>query len=68
MRNAAFDRLTQVRVSQTLQLAVQVADLKYALLVYTSGPATAHALDERRTDVQATLDSVDKPLTPTGTG
>ncbi|MGB8407821.1 MAG: hypothetical protein WCE30_27530 [Mycobacterium sp.] len=55
-------------MSQTLQLAVQVADLKYALLVYTSGPATAHALDERRTDVQATLDSVDKPLTPTGTG
>ncbi|MEZ0049875.1 hypothetical protein ABIA30_000865 [Mycobacterium sp. MAA66] len=44
LRNAAFDRLTQVRASQALQLAVQVADLKNAFLVYTSGPATADAL------------------------
>lgn len=44
LRNAAFDRLTQVRETQSRQLQAQVADLKKALLIYTSGPATADAM------------------------
>lgn len=44
LRNAAFDRLTQVRETQARQFVVQVADLKNALLVYTSGPVMAEAV------------------------
>lgn len=44
LRNAAFDRLTQVRETQARQFLVQVSTLKKALLVYTSGPAMADAL------------------------
>ncbi|MHA7664872.1 adenylate/guanylate cyclase domain-containing protein [Mycolicibacterium sp. HS_4_1] len=44
LRNAAFDRLTQVRETQARQFVVQVSTLKKALLVYTSGPAMAEAV------------------------
>jgi class 3 adenylate cyclase len=44
LRNAAFDRLTQIRETQSRQLTAQIADLKKALLVYTSGPAMSDAL------------------------
>ncbi|MCX8560872.1 HAMP domain-containing protein [Mycolicibacterium mucogenicum] len=44
LRNAAFDRLTQVRETQARQFIVQVSTLKKALLVYTSGPAMAEAV------------------------
>jgi len=44
LRNAAFDRLTQVRETQTRQFGTQISTLKKALLVYTSGPAMADAL------------------------
>ncbi|MUL79128.1 adenylate/guanylate cyclase domain-containing protein [Mycolicibacterium sp. CBMA 226] len=44
LRNAAFDRLTQVRETQARQFGTQVSTLKKALLVYTSGPAMADAL------------------------
>lgn len=44
LRNAAFDRLTQVRETQARQFGSQVSTLKKALLVYTSGPAMGDAL------------------------
>ncbi|WP_285032522.1 adenylate/guanylate cyclase domain-containing protein [Mycolicibacterium sp. lyk4-40-TYG-92] len=44
LRNAAFDRLTQVRETQARQFIVQVSTLKKALLVYTSGPAMGEAV------------------------
>jgi class 3 adenylate cyclase len=44
LRNAAFDRLTQVRETQSRQFVVQVSTLKKALLVYTSGPAMGEAV------------------------
>ncbi|CAM5736870.1 adenylate/guanylate cyclase domain-containing protein [Mycolicibacterium aubagnense] len=44
LRNAAFDRLTQVRETQARQFGSQVSILKKALLVYTSGPAMGDAL------------------------
>ncbi|SHU59348.1 family 3 adenylate cyclase [Mycobacteroides abscessus subsp. abscessus] len=44
LRNAAFDRLTQVRETQSRQFAAQVTNLKNALLIYTSGPAMAEAV------------------------
>ncbi len=44
LRNAAFDRLTQVRETQTRQFMVQVSTLQKALLVYTTGPAMAEAV------------------------
>lgn len=44
LRNAAFDRLTQVRETQARQFGSEVSTLKKALLVYTSGPAMGDAL------------------------
>ncbi|MDR3663205.1 MAG: adenylate/guanylate cyclase domain-containing protein, partial [Mycobacterium sp.] len=44
LRNAAFDRLTQVRETQARQFTIQLDVLKKALLVYTSGPLMADVL------------------------
>ncbi len=44
LRNAAFDRLTQVRETQSRQFVVQTTNLKNALQIYTSGPAMAEAV------------------------
>lgn len=44
LRNAAFDRLTQVRETQARQFGIQIASLRNALLVYTSGPAMGEAV------------------------
>jgi flagellar biosynthesis component FlhA len=44
LRNSAFDRLTEIRQSQSRQLAAQISDLKNSLVIYTRGATTAQAL------------------------
>ena len=45
LRNAVFDRLTEVRESQTRSLVEQVSDLKNSLIIYTHGSVTRDALE-----------------------
>ncbi|HTY28798.1 MAG TPA: cache domain-containing protein, partial [Mycobacterium sp.] len=45
LRNAVFNRLTEVRESQTRALQGQVSDLKGSLIIYTHGSVTRDALE-----------------------
>jgi class 3 adenylate cyclase len=44
LRNAVFDGLTEIRQSQSRQLAAQISDLKNSLVIYTRGSTTTQAL------------------------
>ncbi len=44
LRNSVFDRLTEIRQSQTRQLATQISDLKNSLVIYSRGSTTTQAL------------------------
>jgi class 3 adenylate cyclase len=46
IRDAVFNRLTEVRGSQTRALTNQISDLRNALITYTQGVSTRTALDE----------------------
>ncbi len=45
LRNAVFNRLTEVRESQTRALRGQLEDLKSSLIIYTHGAVTRDALE-----------------------
>src|SRR5215213_4252035 len=45
LRASVFDRLTEIRASQTRQLEGQVSDLKNSLLIYTRGSTTIEAIE-----------------------
>ncbi|KAA0099060.1 HAMP domain-containing protein [Mycolicibacterium sp. P1-18] len=45
LREAAFDRLTEIRQSQSRQLEAQIQDLKDSLLVYSRGETATEAVD-----------------------
>jgi len=45
LRNAVFDRLTELRESQTRSLQEQVSDLKNSLIIYTHGVVARDALE-----------------------
>jgi class 3 adenylate cyclase len=45
IRDAVFNRLTEVRQSQTRALTAQITDLRNSLVVYTQGDVTLHALE-----------------------
>lgn len=44
LRNSVFDRLTEIRQSQSRQLSTQISDLKNSLVIYTRGATTTQAL------------------------
>ncbi len=44
LRASVFDRLTEIRASQTRQLEAQVSDLKNSLVIYTRGATTTDAV------------------------
>ncbi|MCV7210453.1 adenylate/guanylate cyclase domain-containing protein [Mycolicibacterium canariasense] len=44
LRNSVFDRLTEIRQSQSRQLSAQISDLKNSLVIYTRGSTTTQAL------------------------
>lgn len=44
LRNSVFDRLTEIRQSQSRQLTAQISDLKNSLVIYTRGSTTTQAL------------------------
>jgi class 3 adenylate cyclase len=46
IRDAVFNRLTEVRGSQTRALTSQISDLRNSLIIYTQGQATRNALEE----------------------
>lgn len=46
LRTSVFDRLTEIRESQTRQLRAQFADLTNSLLVYAQGETTTQALQD----------------------
>jgi class 3 adenylate cyclase len=46
LRASVFDRLTEIRESQSRQLEAQISDLKNSLVIYTRGSTTTSALDE----------------------
>lgn len=46
LRASVFDRLTEIRESQTRQLRAQFADLTNSLLVYAQGETTTQALQD----------------------
>lgn len=46
LREAAFNRLTEIRESQKRQLVSELTDLKNALVTYTNGSMTQSALQE----------------------
>ncbi|AFM17584.1 family 3 adenylate cyclase [Mycolicibacterium chubuense NBB4] len=45
LRASVFERLTEIRASQTRQLESQFADLKNSLLIYTRGSTTTEAME-----------------------
>ena len=45
LRAAVFDRLTEIRESQTRQIETQFADLKNSLVIYTRGSTAINAMD-----------------------
>jgi len=45
LRAAVFDGLTEIRQSQTRQLAAQLSDLQNSLVVYTRGSTTTDAIE-----------------------
>src|SRR4029079_12901960 len=44
LRASVFDRLTEIRGSQTRQLEAQFSDLKNSLVIYTRGATTTEAV------------------------
>jgi class 3 adenylate cyclase len=61
MRDSVFNRLTEVRQSQSRALQDQLADLKNSMIIYARGSTTRNAL----TDFTAAFDALqDKPITP----
>lgn len=44
LRNSVFDRLTEIRQSQTRQLQEQMSDLKNSLIVYSRGSTASQAV------------------------
>lgn len=44
LRASVFDRLTEIRASQTRQLEAQFSDLKNSLVIYTRGATTTEAV------------------------
>nr|WP_246224558.1 adenylate/guanylate cyclase domain-containing protein [Mycolicibacterium anyangense] len=46
LREAVFNRLTEVRQSQTRSLQTEVSDLKNSLIIYTHGSVTRQALED----------------------
>jgi class 3 adenylate cyclase len=45
LRASVFDRLTEVRASQSRQLEAQFAELKNSLIIYTRGSTTTEAIE-----------------------
>ena len=45
LRNAVFNRLTELRESQTRALGGQISDLKNSIIIYTHGAVTRDALE-----------------------
>src|SRR5882724_8339984 len=45
LRTSAFDRLTEIRQSQSRRLQTQVSDLKNSLVVYSRGSTASSAID-----------------------
>jgi class 3 adenylate cyclase len=45
LRNAAFDRLTEIRQSQSRQLQAQLSDLKNSLVIYAKGATATEAVE-----------------------
>ena len=46
LRESVFDRLTEIRESQSRELESQISDLKNSLVIYTRGSTTTSALTE----------------------
>jgi class 3 adenylate cyclase len=46
LRASVFDRLTEIRESQSRELEAQISDLKNSLVVYTRGATTTEAIDQ----------------------
>jgi class 3 adenylate cyclase len=46
LRASVFDRLTEIRASQSRALEAQISDLKNSLVIYTRGATTTEALDQ----------------------
>src|SRR6478609_5489317 len=45
LRNSVFDRLTEIRQSQTRELQAQFADLKNSLVIYSRGSTATQAIE-----------------------
>jgi class 3 adenylate cyclase len=45
LRASVFDRLTEIRASQTRQVETQVTDLKNSLIIYTRGSTATEAIE-----------------------
>jgi class 3 adenylate cyclase len=46
LRASVFDRLTEIRESQSRELEAQISDLKNSLVIYTRGATTTEAIDQ----------------------
>src|ERR1700712_1853292 len=45
LRTSVFDRLTEIRESQSRALEAQISDLKNSLVIYTRGSTTISAIE-----------------------
>ncbi|MBN9635384.1 MAG: adenylate/guanylate cyclase domain-containing protein, partial [Actinobacteria bacterium] len=61
MRDSVFNRLTEVRQSQSRALQDQLSDLKNSMIIYARGATTVNALAEFTAGFDALAD---KPISP----
>lgn len=62
LRNSVFDRLTEIRQSQTRQLQAQFSDLKNSLVIYSRGSTATQAIEAFTAGFDQLGDAVINPV------
>src|SRR6478736_7394667 len=62
LRNSVFDRLTEIRQSQTRQLQLQFAELKSSLVIYSRGLTATQAIEAFTAGFDQLGDAVINPV------